>query len=210
LLKIIQTMQTERFINENEDSSDLLNLAGADFGKENWDYSNQAIIDEIIESCAAEKFRENSREIFSYKFSSKSPIFKKTKKSQNREKTTQTKVKKIEESEENKFNRKFTELQKENADLLVDFKNELEGAKQVEVKMAEISNLMSLFSNEVTEQHNEMESIYDSAVLVHRALKKGGEHLSEAKERRTAFRKFYVTFMLAMTLSLIFLHLQAP
>lgn len=38
---------------------------------------------------------------------------------------------------------------------------------QVEAKMAEISGLMSVFAGKVTEQQEEMESIYMSAVDAH-------------------------------------------
>ncbi|KAG5185875.1 hypothetical protein JKP88DRAFT_149626, partial [Tribonema minus] len=101
-------------------------------------------------------------------------------------------------------------LARENAELLEQLKSELDGARQVEVKMAEISGLMSLFATRVAEQQEEMEAIYGAAMDAHDSLRRGGAHLGKAQQRGLAARKYYVAFMTVMTLLLLFLHLIAP
>jgi t-SNARE complex subunit (syntaxin) len=76
--------------------------------------------------------------------------------------------------------------------------------------MTEISSLMALFASKVVEQQEEMEGVFATAVTAHENVKRGGQHLDKAEERDSAFRKFYVVFMLVMTFALLFLHAYNP
>jgi hypothetical protein len=94
----------------------------------------------------------------------------------------------------------------ENRGLLMRLKDELDDARQVETKMAEISGLMNLFAGKVLEQQGEMQSVYDLTTSANERLKQGGKHLDAATQRSSSFRKLYVAFMMTMSILLLFLH----
>ncbi|CAM9483559.1 unnamed protein product, partial [Phaeothamnion confervicola] len=101
-------------------------------------------------------------------------------------------------------------LEQENSDLAAHLKSELDDVRQVEGRMSEITGLFNLFASKVVQQQDEVAHIYDAAIAVNDTVRRGGQHLDKAAERTGSFCKFYVIFMLAMSFSLLFLHVFNP
>lgn len=96
-------------------------------------------------------------------------------------------------------------LEAENGALVAQLQNDLDEARTLESKMLEISELLTLFSEKVAEQHETVEALYEDAQTSHEYLVKSTEQLRSAAAHGVDFRLFVMLFLIIASFSLLFL-----
>jgi syntaxin 18 len=97
------------------------------------------------------------------------------------------------------------QLQAENDAFLRAMRTQIDQLRQSERKMAEISQLMTLFSTKVVEQQATIESIHGNAVNATANVRLGNESLRSAAAHGVSFRVNTLLLLLVASFSLLFL-----
>ncbi|XP_010462009.1 PREDICTED: syntaxin-81-like [Camelina sativa] len=96
-------------------------------------------------------------------------------------------------------------LDDETQALQVELSNLLDGARQTETKMVEMSALNHLMATHVLQQAQQIEVLYDQAVEATKNVELGNKELSQAIQRNTSSRTFLLLFFFVLTFSVLFL-----
>jgi syntaxin 18 len=84
--------------------------------------------------------------------------------------------------------------------------NELDGVRQMETRMVEITTLIGQFSNLVQDQQEQVLQVQTSARETKQNMERGREHLVDATERTRQSRHYKAWLIFGMTLILLFFH----
>jgi flagellar motility protein MotE (MotC chaperone) len=93
----------------------------------------------------------------------------------------------------------------ENEILQAQLESSTQDSSQIEARMSEISNLLSLFTTNITEQNEQIEGLQDDAEDTKDNMEKGNEELMKAAQHMSAFRKFILAFLYSASFLLLFL-----
>jgi syntaxin 18 len=96
-------------------------------------------------------------------------------------------------------------LDDETQALQVELSNLLDGARQTETKMVEMSALNHLMATHVLQQAQQIEFLYDQAVEATKNVELGNKELSQAIQRNSSSRTFLLLFFFVLTFSVLFL-----
>ncbi|XP_018440268.1 syntaxin-81 [Raphanus sativus] len=96
-------------------------------------------------------------------------------------------------------------LDDETQALQVELSNLLDGARQTETKMVEMSALNHLMATHVLQQAQQIEVLYDQAVEATKNVELGNKELSQAIQRNSSSRTFLLLFFFVLTFSVLFL-----
>ncbi|KAF8051036.1 hypothetical protein N665_1813s0005 [Sinapis alba] len=96
-------------------------------------------------------------------------------------------------------------LDDETQALQVELSNLLDGARQTETKMVEMSALNHLMATHVLQQAQQIEVLYDQAVEATKNVELGNKELSQALKRNSSSRTFLLLFFFVLTFSVLFL-----
>merc|ERR1719356_841169 len=103
------------------------------------------------------------------------------------------------------------QLQRESATLLATYQHsDLEGVKKVERNMVEITQLLSQFTDLITEQQEDIFLIHDQAIKSKENVEKGQDQLVDATSRGEKSRHPMASFIVAMALLLLFFNWITP
>jgi len=94
-------------------------------------------------------------------------------------------------------------MEQEHQSLGVELAGELEGVLQTEMKMREVSEIMSLFSDKVAAQTQDVEAIFETTEAVVDDVDAGHEQLISASKRRRVARHIYVSITLVLSFVLL-------
>lgn len=102
-------------------------------------------------------------------------------------------------------------LQQESAMLLATYQHsDLEGVRKVEKTMVDITQLLSRFTDLITEQQGEVFAIHEQAVKSKENVDKGQDQLVEAADRGEKSKHPMASFIMAMALLLLFFNWIIP
>ncbi|KAL8227393.1 hypothetical protein R6Q59_000138 [Mikania micrantha] len=87
----------------------------------------------------------------------------------------------------------------------VELSSLLDGARDTETKMVEMSALNHLMSTHVLQQAQQIEYLYDQAVEATKNVEMGNKELTQAIQRNSSSRTFLLLFLVVLTLSVLFL-----
>ncbi|KAL0722771.1 hypothetical protein Bca4012_037370 [Brassica carinata] len=96
-------------------------------------------------------------------------------------------------------------LDDETQALQVELSNLLDGARQTETKMVEMSALNHLMATHVLQQAQQIEFLYDQAVEATKNVELGNKELSQAIKHNSSSRTFLLLFFFVLTFSVLFL-----
>jgi hypothetical protein len=101
-------------------------------------------------------------------------------------------------------------LKREKIQMQLLYNKELEELLAIEGTLREISHLQGLIEEQIANQSEKIESIYDASWEIHATVKRGNEQLAKAKGNSSSFRIFLVMFLLLSAMSLLFLNWYSP
>ncbi|KAI6676260.1 hypothetical protein NL676_037056 [Syzygium grande] len=81
----------------------------------------------------------------------------------------------------------------------------LDAVQQTETKMVEMSALNHLISTHVLQQAQQIEHLYEQAVIATENVQLGNKELAQAIQRNSSSRTFLVLFLFVLTFSILFL-----
>lgn len=93
----------------------------------------------------------------------------------------------------------------ENADLIELLDDDMSQARKAEKALVEISQAVSLFSEKVMEQEEQIKAIYETSVKSVSHVESGTKELQKALQRNVSFRVSILFFLATASLSLLFL-----
>lgn len=96
-------------------------------------------------------------------------------------------------------------LDDETRALQVELTSLLDAVQDTETKMMEMSALNHLMSTHVLQQAQQIEVLYDQAVLATQNVELGNKELSQAIQRNSSSRTFLLLFLFVLTFSILFL-----
>lgn len=102
------------------------------------------------------------------------------------------------------------QLQKERELLAAETDGELDAAKRVEVRMQQISQLLSTFSSLVTEQQETIAHLFDVTEETADVVDRGGDQLQRAAQRPSSLPLVFNSIVLAAAFALLLLHWLRP
>ncbi|KAK4524041.1 hypothetical protein GAYE_SCF01G1940 [Galdieria yellowstonensis] len=102
--------------------------------------------------------------------------------------------------------RKQLLLEGENETLLVELMETLEQVKTVEKQAVEIAALNQVLSTKLSEQAEEIESLYHDALYSLENVQKGNKELKRWSKRSSSWNFYWIFCILVATFSLLFLH----
>ena len=112
---------------------------------------------------------------------------------------------------QNEEEKEVEQLQRESAALLATYEHsDLEGVQKVERSMVEITQLLSRFTDLISEQQEDIFMIHDQAVKSKHNVDKGQDQLVDAAKRGEKNRHPMATFIVCMALILLFLNWILP
>eukprot|EP00545_Synedropsis_sp_CCMP1620_P009767 CAMPEP_0119004198 /NCGR_PEP_ID=MMETSP1176-20130426/1011_1 /TAXON_ID=265551 /ORGANISM="Synedropsis recta cf, Strain CCMP1620" /LENGTH=396 /DNA_ID=CAMNT_0006955879 /DNA_START=75 /DNA_END=1265 /DNA_ORIENTATION=+ len=94
--------------------------------------------------------------------------------------------------------------------LTATLQNDLDSVQQVEARMTEITSLLGQFSNLVSDQQAEIESIHVTTVKSHENVSKGQDHLVDAAERTKQSKHYMAGLVCFLALLLLFFNYITP
>ncbi|CAN8321484.1 unnamed protein product [Cochlearia groenlandica] len=97
-------------------------------------------------------------------------------------------------------------LDDETQALQVELSNLLDGARQTETKMVEMSALNHLMATHVLQQAQQIEFLYDQAVEATKNVELGNKELSQAIKRNSSSRTLTLLIIISLTFGVLFLH----
>ena len=98
------------------------------------------------------------------------------------------------------------ELARENALLQRRLENDLDEVKRIETKMAEVAEVMQMFSAELTKQHDSIMQLEENADKSQQEIVKANRKLTSANEHKRGGRHFTVMVLVTASFVLLFLH----
>ena len=102
------------------------------------------------------------------------------------------------------------QLLAENHQLHDSLQENLDQIRKAEGKMAEISQMLALFSAKVLEQEEQIDTIYDQAIQSTLHVHSGISQLKKAAQRGVTFRMMILFMILMLSFSLLFLDWYMP
>ncbi len=97
----------------------------------------------------------------------------------------------------------MNQLAQEQSALSAQLHEEMQQAKQAEKQMNEFSELAELFSQKLSEQHNDIISLENDVGTSTEMMHRAGDELISAKEHNKSFRKYVIIFFSVATLTLL-------
>jgi syntaxin 18 len=98
------------------------------------------------------------------------------------------------------------QFEDENAAILRNVQDTLASVQLAESRLMEISSLQTELIAHLSHQTELTDQLYDDAIASTATMEKGNEQLEEAKRRGKDSRLFILMFLIAASLSLLFLH----
>jgi len=98
------------------------------------------------------------------------------------------------------------QLEKENAELMLELDSKLEQLRNAEREMSVITSMCELTSHKIQEQAQEIDSLFDTVVQAVEDIDLGNIQLQKAAEASVSSRVFMLVFLFVASLALLFLH----